>query len=76
MRKMLRRRELFPAVKAVLTVTLRKGQRDLPVFMELNDAFEAHDAEEYGRIASAIRALLARHDGKDEAELYPLALTR
>ena len=41
-RKMLRRRELFPAVKAVLTATLRKGHRDLPVFFdELNDAFEA-----------------------------------
>jgi hypothetical protein len=53
MRKMLRRRELFLAVKAVLTVTLRKGQRDLPVFFdELNDAFEAHDAEEYGRAVS------------------------
>jgi hypothetical protein len=76
-RKMLRRRELFPAVKAVLTATLRKGHRDLPVFCdELNDAFEAHDAEEYGRIAGAMRALLARHDGKDEAELYPLAQTR
>jgi hypothetical protein len=77
MRKMLRRRELFPAVKAVLTATLRKGHRDLPVFFdELNDAFEAHDAEEYGSIAGAMRALLARHDGKDEAELYPLAQTR
>jgi hypothetical protein len=62
-RKMLRRRELFPAEKAVLTATLRKGHRDLPVFFdELNDAFEAHDAEEYGRIAGAMRALLARHD--------------
>jgi hypothetical protein len=76
MRKMLRRRELFPAVKAVLTATLRKGHRDLPVsFDELNDAFEAHDAEEYGSIAGAMRASLARHDGKDEAELYPLAQT-
>jgi hypothetical protein len=56
---------------------LRVGHRDLPVFFdELNDAFEGHDAEEYGRIAGAIRALLARHDGKDEAELYPLAQTR
>jgi threonyl-tRNA synthetase len=58
----------------VLTATLRKGHRDLPVFFdELNDV---HDAEEYGRIAGAMRALLARHDGKDEAELYPLAQTR
>ena len=51
---MLRRRELFPAVKGgaetVLTATLRKGHRDLPVFFdELNDALEAHDAEEYAR---------------------------
>jgi hypothetical protein len=46
--KMLRRRELFPAVEGcaetVLTATLRKGHRDLPVFFdELNDALEAHD---------------------------------
>jgi hypothetical protein len=26
----------------------------LPVFDELNDALEAHDAEEYGRIAGAM----------------------
>ena len=49
---MLRRRELFPAVEGgaetVLTATLGKGHRDLPVFFdELNDALEAHDAEEY-----------------------------
>jgi len=32
----------------VLTATLRKGHRDLPFFFdELNDALEAHDAEEY-----------------------------
>ena len=35
MRKMLRRRELFPAVEGgaetVLTATLRKGHRDLPI---------------------------------------------
>ena len=60
MRKMLRRRELFPAVEGgaetVLTATLRKGHRDLPVFFdELNDALEAHDAEEYRRIAGAMR---------------------
>ena len=57
---MLRRRELFPAVEGgaetVLTATLRKGHRDLPVFFdELNDALEGHDAEEYGRIAGAMR---------------------
>ena len=64
---MLRRRELFPAVKAGLK----------PVFFdELNDALEAHDVEEYGRIAGAMRALLARHDDKEEAELYPLAQAR
>jgi hypothetical protein len=33
-------------------------------------------AEEYGRIAGAMRALLARHDDKVEAELYPLAQAR
>ena len=78
MRKMLRRRELFPAVEGgAETVTLRKGHRDLPVFFdELNDALEAHDAEEYRRIAGATRALLARHDEKEEAELYPLAQAR
>jgi hypothetical protein len=52
---MLRRWELFPAVEGgaetVLTATLRRGHRDLPVFFdELNDALEAHYAEEYGRI--------------------------
>jgi len=37
------------ALETVLTATLRKGHRDLPVcFDELNDALEAHDAEEYG----------------------------
>lgn len=56
---------------------LRPGHRDLPVFFdELNDALEALDAEEYGRIARAMRALLARHDEKEEAELYPLAQAR
>jgi hypothetical protein len=81
MRKMLRRRELFPAVagaaETVLTATLRKGHRDLPVFFdELNDALEAHDAEEYGRIAGAMWALLSRLDDKEKAELYPLAQAR
>lgn len=57
----------------MLTATLRKGHRDLPVFFdELNDAREAHD----DRIAGAMRALLARHDEKEEAELYPLAQAR
>jgi hypothetical protein len=49
----------------VLRATLRKGHRGLPVFFdELNDAL---DVEEYGRIAGAMRALLARHDDKEEA---------
>jgi hypothetical protein len=44
---------------------LRKSQCDLPVFFdELDDALEAHDVEEYRRIAGAMRALLARHDEK------------
>ena len=78
MRKMLRRRELLPAVEGraetVLAAMQREGHRDLPVFFdELNDAL---DAEEYGRIAGAMRALLARHDEKEEAELYPLAQAR
>jgi len=78
---MLRRRELFPAVEGgaetVLTATLCKGHRDLPVFFdELNDALEAHDAEEYGRIAGAMWALLSRLDDKEKAELYPLAQAR
>jgi len=50
------------------------GHRDLPVFFdELNDALEAHGAEEYGRIAGAMRALLARHDDQVGAELNWLA---
>ncbi len=49
---MLRRRELFAAVvggaEALLTATLHKGHRDRPVFSdELNDALEAHNAEEW-----------------------------
>jgi hemerythrin-like domain-containing protein len=73
--------ELFPAVEdgaeTALTATLRKGHRDLRVFFEeLNDALEAHDAEEFGRTARTMRALLARHDEKEEAELYPAAQAR
>ena len=67
-KKMLRRRELFPAVEGgsetALTATLRKGHRDLPVFVnELNDALELHDA----LLVTII---------KEEAELYPLAQAR
>lgn len=73
--------ELFPAVEAgaetALTATLRKGHRDLRVFFdELNDALEAHDGEEFGHIARTMKALLARHDEKEEAELYPAAQAR
>jgi hypothetical protein len=61
-RRMLRRRELFEGgAEALLTATLHKDHRDLPVFSdELNDALEAHDTEEYGRIVGAMPALLAR----------------
>ena len=74
-------RDLFPAVEGgaetALTATLRKGHRDLRVFFdELNDALDAHDVEEFGRIARTMRALLARHDEKEEAELYPAAQAR
>ena len=73
--------ELFPAVEGsaetALTATLRKGHRDLRVFFdELNDALEAHDVEEFSRIAGTMRSLLARHDEKEEAELYPAAQAR
>ncbi len=72
---------LFPAVEdgteTALTATLRKGHRDLRVFFEeLNDALEARDAEEFGRIARTMQTLLARHDEKEESELYPAAQTR
>jgi hypothetical protein len=51
-------------VKTALTATLRKGHRDLPVFVnELNDALEPHDA----LLVTII---------KEEAELYPLAQAR
>ncbi len=71
--------ELVPAVEGsaetALTATLRKGHRDLRVFFdELNDAIEAHDVEEFSRIAATKRALLA--DEKEEAELYPAAQAR
>lgn len=77
----LEERELFTAVEAgvetALTATLRKGHRDLQVFFdELNDALQAHEVEEFGRIARTIRALLVRHDEKEEAELYPAAQAR
>lgn len=72
---------LFPAVEGgaetPLTAVLRKGHRDLRVFFdELADALEARDAEEYQRIAASMQALLARHDEKEEVELYPAAQAR
>ena len=72
---------LFPAVEqgaeTPLTAILRKGHRDLRAFFdELDDALNARDAEEYGRIAASMRALLERHDEKEEAELYPAAQAR
>lgn len=73
---------LFPAVEddgveTPLTAILRKGHRDLRVFFdELSDALESHDVEEYERIAASIRALLERHDQKEEEELYPAAHER
>jgi hemerythrin-like domain-containing protein len=72
---------LFPAVEGgaetPLTAILRKGHRDLRVFFdELDDALRARDADEYGRITASMRALLERHDEKEEAELYPAAQAR
>lgn len=72
---------LFPAVEdgteTPLTAILRKGHRDLRVFFdELDDALQAKDADESARIAASIRALLERHDEKEEAELYPAAQAR
>ena len=71
-------RVLFPAVEGgaetPLTAILRKGHRDLRAFFdEIHDALQARDAEECTRTAATIRALLARHDEKEEAELYPAA---
>lgn len=72
---------LFPAVEdgaeTPLTAILRKGHRDLRAFFdELDDALQARDAEEFRRIAATMQALLARHDEKEEAELYPAAQER
>jgi hemerythrin-like domain-containing protein len=72
---------LFPAVEqgaeTPLTAILRKGHHDLRIFFdELDDALAARDAEEYRRIAATMRALLDRHDEKEEAELYPAAQAR
>ncbi len=67
---------LFPAVEngAETPLILRKGHRDLRVFFdEIEDALSARDAEEYRRIAASMRALLERHDEKEESELYPAA---
>jgi hemerythrin-like domain-containing protein len=74
-------RVLFPAVEAgaetPLTAILRKGHRDLRVFFdELDDALQARDAQECARITASMRALLERHDEKEEAELYPAAQAR
>jgi hemerythrin-like domain-containing protein len=73
--------ELFPAVEGgaqtPLTATLRKGHRDLRAFFdELDDALEARDAEEVGRINRTVRALLTRHDEMEERDLYPAAQAR
>jgi hemerythrin-like domain-containing protein len=72
---------LFPAVEqgaeTPLSAILRKGHHDLRVFFdELDDALQARDADEYRRIAATMRALLERHDEKEEAELYPAAQAR
>jgi hemerythrin-like domain-containing protein len=72
---------LFPAVEdgaeTPLTAILRKGHRDLRAFFdELDDALGARDAEEFRRIAATMKALLERHDEKEEAELYPAAQER
>lgn len=72
---------LFPAVEGEaetpLTAILRKGHRDLRVFFdELDDALQARDPEECNRIAASMQALLARHDEKEEVELYPAAQTQ
>ena len=74
-------RELFPAVEdgaeTVLTATLRKGHRDLPVFFdELTDALEAHDAEEYAASPAPCGRCSPVTMSKEEAELYPLAQAR
>lgn len=72
---------LFPAVEddaeTPLTAILRKGHRDLRAFFdEIDDALQARDVEESTRIATTMRALLERHDEKEEAELYPAAQAR
>jgi hemerythrin-like domain-containing protein len=72
---------LFPAVEGgaetPLTAILRKGHRDLRAFFdEIDDALQARDAEECTHTAATIKALLARHDEKEEAELYPAAQAR
>lgn len=72
---------LFPAVEGSaetpLTAILRKGHRDLRAFFgELDDALQARDLEECRRIAATVQALLARHDEKEEVELYPAAEAR
>lgn len=72
---------LFPAVEngteTPLTAILRKGHRDLRVFFdELDDVLQARDAAEYARIAASMKALLERHDEKEETELYPAAQAR
>ena len=72
---------LFPAVEGEaetpLTAILRKGHRDLRAFFdEINDALMARDEEECTRIATSMKALLERHDEKEETELYPVAQER
>ena len=70
---------LFPALDAhggpasiALTEILRKGHRDLRIFFdELQEVIATHDEEEFRQIEATMRALLHRHDEKEETELYP-----
>lgn len=69
---------LFPAVEGgtetPLTAILRKGHRDLRAFFdEIDDALQVRDAEECIRTVASMKALLERHDEKEESELYPAA---
>jgi hypothetical protein len=71
---------LFPAVEGGLKpcrAALRKGHRDLPVFFdELNDALEAHNAEEYGRIALMRRSRVTMRRRKQSFIVGASAVSR
>ena len=70
---------LFPAFENweggeehALTALLRKGHSDLKVFfLEMAEAIDQQNAEDFGDLLSSVQTILKQHDAKEESELYP-----